>query len=380
MTTPRGFRPWILVAAAIVLTACADASSLKPGMEAVEKIRGRKFDHDVKNVRIDRSDLTRHLREQMLKNTPYSIEDWGTILRSLQLVDAPAEEILPKLLSLYESQVLAFYDPYSHTYYSIKQLPKLPPEAAKIADPEMLEETVMVHELTHALQDQHFSLAKREKALMRDTDANMAYHAVLEGEGVLVMMIHMLQKMGVNVDEVMKDDTMMDSLVSAAQANTMIDPSTPPYFAEMLKFPYLDGTNFVVAAYKSGGWAAVDKLHSNPPRTTREVLHPEEYLARTFTPRPFDGTKPSGNVIAVEHLGEFHWRFLLGRGVTEGWVNDRAVIYRDGRVRVESTWETPKTAEAFANAYVEFLQKRGIEPVLSTDHATVTVEYTSPKK
>ena len=28
--------------------------------------------------------------------------------------------------------MLAFYDPHAHTYYSIKQLPKLPPEAAKL--------------------------------------------------------------------------------------------------------------------------------------------------------------------------------------------------------------------------------------------------------
>ena len=377
MTTPNPFRRWILAAVAVALTACADASSLKPGMDAVEDIRGLEFTRDVKNVRIDRSDLTRHLHDQMLKSTPYSIEDWGIVLRSLQLVDAPPAEILPKLLSLYESQVLAFYDPYSHTYYSIKQLPKLPPEAAKIADPEMLEETVMIHELTHALQDQHFSLAKREKTLMRDTDANLAYHAVLEGEGVLVMMIHMMRKMNVDIDEVLKDDSMIQAVVSAAQTNSMIDPSAPPYFAEMLKFPYLDGLNFVLAAYKRGGWAEVDKIHANPPRTTREVLHPEEYLARTFTPRPFDATKPAGNIIAVEHLGEFHWRFLLGRSAAEGWVNDRAVIYRDGRVRVETTWETAGTAETFANAYVEFLQKRGIEPKTTTGGATVTVEYTA---
>lgn len=378
MTTVRANRFALLLAAALALTACADAASLEPGMKAVEKIRGRKFVHDVKNVSIDRADLKKHLHDQMLKGTPYSLEDWGTILRSLQLVDTPPAEILPKLLALYESQVLAFYDPYSHTYYSIKQLPKLPPEAAKIADPEMLEETVMVHELTHALQDQHFSLANKEKSLMRDTDANLAYHAVLEGEGVLVMMVHMLGKMGVSIDDVVKDDAMLATIAGAAQADSMIDPSTPRYFAEMLKFPYIEGLQFVVAAYKRGGWKELDRIHANPPRTTREILHPEEYFAKSFTPEKFDDTRPAGDVIAVEHLGEFHWSFLVGADNAKGWVNDRVIIFRGNKVRAETKWQSPEHANAFMEAYDQFLRKRGAKEItVNREGARVTVDYTA---
>ena len=379
MTTVRASRFPLLLAVLFVLASCVNAASLEPGMKAVEKIRGRKFLHDVKNVIIDRSDLTKHLQEQMLKTTPYSMEDWGTVLRSLQLVDVPPAQILPKLLALYESQVLAFYDPYTHTYYSIKQMPKLPPEAAKLADPEMLEETVMVHELTHALQDQHFSLGAKEQALMKDTDANLAYHAVLEGEGVLVMMVHMLSKMGIDFDEVIKDDAMLATLANAAQADSMIDPSAPRYFAEMLKFPYIEGLKFCVAAYKRGGWKELDKVHANPPRSTREILHPEEYFARSFTAEAFDAKKPVGNVIAVEHMGEFHWRFLAGAENARGWVNDRAVIYRDGRVRMETKWETPAQATNFAAGYGAFLKKRGVEAKFERSGNAVNVDYTAKK-
>ena len=365
----------LLLAVALTFAACADASSLEPGMKAVEKIRGRKFVHDVKNVSIDRSELTKHLMEQMVKGTPYPMEDWSEALRALQLVDAPPKEILPKLLALYEAQVLAFYDPYSHTYYSIKQLPKLSGDMAKMVDPEMLEETVMVHELTHALQDQHFALEKKEKANLRDTDANLAYHAVLEGEGVLVMLVHMLNKMGVDFDEVMKDEKMMEMLLASASADSMIDPSTPKYFAEMLKFPYLDGLKLVLAAYKRGGWKEVDKLHTNPPRSSREVLHPEEYFAGTFKPEPFEQVKPSGDAIAIEHLGEFHWRFLVGPDASRGWTNDRVTVYRGGKVRAETKWESEQRATAFADSYVAFLAGRGLEPKVQKNGTSVTVEY-----
>lgn len=379
MTTVRRVRPLFLLLAAFVGSACANASQLEPGMKAVEEIRGRKFASDVKNVTIDRSELRKHLEQQMVRTTPYSLEDWGRVLRALQLVDTPTGEILPKLFALYESQVLAFYDAQTHTYYSIKQLPNLPPETARLIDPKTLEETVMVHELTHALQDQLFSLSKREVALMRDTDANLAYHAVLEGEAVLVMVAHMMEKSGIELSEVVKDDAMLGMISSAAMSEQMVDPSTPKYFGETLKFPYLDGLKFVIAAYRRGGWKALDDVHAHPPRSTREILHPDDYFARVAaaTPAlPFDSTKPA-DAIAAEHLGEFHWRFLVGEENARGWVTDRAVIWKDGRVAITATWESAERATAFATAYEAFLKKRGVEANVTRDDATVKATYTA---
>ncbi|HEX8619635.1 MAG TPA: hypothetical protein VF911_18790 [Thermoanaerobaculia bacterium] len=372
MTALRASRFLLFLLAA----SCAQTSALRPGMKAVETIRGRSFAHDVKTVAIDRADLTRHLRKQMETLTPYSLEDWGMMLRALQLVDSANKDLVPQLLALYEAQVLAFYDPQSHTYYSINQLPKLPEGAAQLADPKVLEETVMVHELMHALQDQHFKLAEREKQLVSDTDANLAYHAVLEGEAVLVMLAHMLQKNNVDFNEVIKDDAMLGMIGSAAQAEQMIDPSTPKYFAEMLKFPYLEGLKFVVAAYRRGGWNELDRVHANPPSTTREILHPEEYFAKTFKPEPFDAKTPAG-AISAEHLGEFHWRFMVGAENARGWVNDRALVTRDGKVDIVTRWESEAHATTFAVAYGEFLVKRGVEAKVTRDGVNVKASYTA---
>jgi hypothetical protein len=378
MTTVRRPHVLALLLFAFFGSGCANASQLEPGIKAVEQIRGRKFVREVRTVAIDRSELRKHLLEQMTRTTPYSLDDWGRILRALQLVDTPASEILPKLLALYEGQVLAFYDPHSHTYYSIRQLPQLPPDAARLVDPETLEETVMVHELTHALQDQLFSLSQREKSLIRDTDANLAYHAVLEGEAVLVMVAHMLEKTGVSLDEVVKDDSVLDMISSSAMSDQMMDKSTPRYFAEMLKFPYLDGLKFVVAAYRRGGWKALDAVHANPPRSSREILNPDDYFARvaakTPAPKGFDSSKPAG-AIAAEHLGVFHLRFLVGDEATRGWVADRAVIYKDGRVTLDTKWETPEFASAFAKAYETFLKTRGLDPQITITGTTVQTAY-----
>ena len=364
-----------LTVALLLLNSCAQGSPLAPGMKAVEEIRGRAFVREVRNVTIDRADLAGYLTEQMKRTTPYSLEDWGTVLRALYLVDVPSAEILPKLLGLYEAQVLAFYDPHSHTYYSIREMPKLPPEAAKVADSETLAETVMVHELMHAMQDQLFFLSEREKVLVQDTDANLAYHAVLEGEAVLVMVAHMLKKADIDLDEAVKDDGMRGLISSATQADSMIDPSTPRYFAEMLKFPYIQGLDFVVEAYKRNGWKGVDALHARPPRSSRELLHPEEYFA---SKRPAAAVvppqKPEG-AIAAEHLGEFHWRFLVGHDRARGLASDRAVVFRDGRVEIETTWDSANQATAFAGAYRIFLEERGAKPTIEQKGTAVNASY-----
>jgi hypothetical protein len=172
-----------------------------------------------------------------------------------------------------------------------------------------------------------------------------------------------------------KDDAMLGTLTSAAAAEAMIDPSTPPYFAQMLKFPYLDGMKFVVEAYRRGGWKELDRIHANPPRTTREILHPEEYFAKSFKAEAFDSSKPAG-AIAAEHLGEFHWRFLVGENASRGWVSDRAVVFRDGRVQVDTKWETPARATAFATAYQAFLKKRGLTASVTRNGAVVKAAYT----
>jgi len=381
MTSVRTVRSLTAILIGFLVSAsCANASQLEPGLKAVEEIRGRKFKTDVRNVTIDRSELRKHLQEQMERSTPYSLDDWGNILRALQLVDEKTSDILPKLFDLYDSQVLAFYDPHSHTYYSIRQLPKLSPEMEKVVDPKMLEETVMVHELMHAMQDQLFSLSTREKTLMRDSDANLAYHSVLEGEAVLVMLAHMLKKMGVeDLSQVMKDDAMLATISSAAVSEQFSDPNTPRYFAESLKFPYLEGLKFVVAAYRRGGWKALDDVHANPPRSTREILHPDQYFARVAASKPgvaFDGTKPEA-AIAVEHLGEFTWRYLVGEKNATGWVNDRVIIYKDGRVDASTTWDDAERANAFATAYSAFLESRGIKANVAKDGANVKVTYTA---
>ncbi len=360
---------------ALLVAVPLHAADLRKPMADVERLRDLTFLHDVTQRDIERKDLRQVLRREIAKSLPYPAEDYVRVLQALQLVDNRQPALMDKMLDLYESQVLAFYDPLSHTYFAIRQLPAA---LEGVAGAEALRQSVVVHELTHAMQDQRFEASKRDLALQHDADGQLAYHALLEGEASLVMVSWLLEKSGQSLDAAVKNDMMLGLMSSAAAAEKSIDPSTPAYFVESLKFPYLEGLKLVVAAYKRGGWAAVNRLHENPPQSTREILHLSEYFARLDrgekrTPIP-DLRPATADILSTEHLGEFHWRFLVGDAAT-GWINDRVTILCDGTVHVQTWWENPDRAAAFRNAYVSFLRDRGIEPGVKTQESFVDVLY-----
>jgi hypothetical protein len=52
-----------------------------------------------------------------------------------------------------------------------------------------------------------------------------------------------------------------------------------PLMREQFVFPYAAGTRFVGALHRAGGFELVNRLYSQFPSTTEQILHPEKYLA-----------------------------------------------------------------------------------------------------
>jgi len=373
------------MAALFLVSSAAHAASLDAEMKTVEKLRGLTFAHSVVSKTITRAELPKVLRAQMEKSLPYSPDDYAVILRALQLVDGGKTDLVGSMLALYESQVLAFYDPLTHTYFAID---KLPSAVAGMADTDILRESVVIHELTHALQDQRFRAGARDLALQKDTDGGLALHALLEGEATLVMLDYVLDKAGQKLDDVLGNPEVLSMLTSSlGAADKTIDTSTPRYFAESLKFPYSEGLKLVIDGYRRGSWKMVDRMDENPPRSTREVLHPAEYFARlTGTAAPaaaFDDKSTLPHALTVEHLGEFHWRFLVG-DAGAGWIDDRVTVVQalksDPTVLVDTHWENAERARAFSDAYGKFLRGRGLEPKIALDGLRVRAAYGADAK
>ncbi len=376
------FRRLTLLAAALLTAAplLAASSPLAFAMRDVERIRGLRFAHDIRHVSISRDELPARIQEQMRKSMPYSFDDYMQVLRAMQLVDGQTDTLMSQLLDLYQSQVLAFYDPLDHVYYSIREMPKS--VAGTGLDAATMRDMVLIHELTHALQDQRFGAGAREATLTKDADGELAFHSLLEGEATLVMMAYMLDKMGQPLDGLVQNPAVLESMAGAADKT--VDASVPRYFVESLKFPYMEGLRLCIEGYRRGGWKELDKMDANPPRSTREVLHSGEYFARLESGVKTKAFDPAAIVAAkrtltVEHLGEFHWRYLVGAKAATGWVDDRVQIAEtdacEPTVLAETRWNSEESARQFRDAYVAFLHERGVNARAAVDGGTVRVAY-----
>src|SRR5215831_7784750 len=82
------------------------------------------------------------------------------------------------MLRVLTEQVAGYYDPKVQTFH-----------LADWVDVDG-QRPIMAHELTHALQDQHFNLRRFEHWPKGDSDAELAAHALIEGDATLAMVMY----------------------------------------------------------------------------------------------------------------------------------------------------------------------------------------------
>src|SRR6266436_370946 len=130
---------------------------------------------------------------------------------------------------------------------------------------------IMAHELTHALQDQHFNLRRFERWPKGDSDAELAAHALIEGDASLSMTVYMAKNPLVALAFV--------RAMGSDRSNSKQFEQAPRALRESLVFPYLEGSEWATQLYKRGGWSAVTRAFKELPESTEQVLHPEKYFA-----------------------------------------------------------------------------------------------------
>ncbi len=203
-----------------------------------------------------RAELEQLFREEYTEAYVTAEDDAFT---RLGLIDAD-QDLAELIFSLYDSQVLAYYDPRSDTFSLIGPTRKIG----------SLESIVVAHEYGHALQDARWDLeGGRIKELDR-SDAILAQQALVEGDATAVM-----------YDWAARELKLADLLAVSASALTSREARqlrrVPDILRRQLEFPYIDGFAFVNAIRGRGDWAAVDAVWEAQPVSTEQILHPELY-------------------------------------------------------------------------------------------------------
>lgn len=360
--------PLLAVAAILLL----GASTLLPTKiremsRLVEEVRGRRFNGAVPASEIDGVTLRRFLKTKLAESFPAPPEETLRSLAVLGLIEK-TPDLLDRLLDFYASQVIAFYDPEPRRFYVVRGQARDTLEGAGGGD--LSERLLFSHELTHALQDQSLRLDGRFKSLRDDGDRALALQCLLEGEATLVMVRVALKDLP--GADTAAEEALTPLLSAGALEQANAPKNLPPFFVQQLFFPYVEGTSYVRRAVARGGWKEVDRLWTDPPLSTAEILHGDRRIVPAGDLLPSDPSRlaPTRRYLYSDTVGEWAIRFLLARSLdgnaasaaADGWRGDRLAFYLAGedysylwRIRFDS----PTAAERFASA---FEKARGSRP------------------
>jgi len=151
---------------------------------------------------------------------------------------------------------------------------------------DMTQHSILVHELAHALADQHFDLNEYVESGKENDDGAMARLAAMEGQATWLMSEYLTNRTG----QSMKDSPLLVKLMSNP-ANFEIGEfpvlkRVPLYLKESLLFPYTKGMIFQHELFLKYGKEAFAEVFRNPPAGSHQILHPERYLAGEKHVRP----------------------------------------------------------------------------------------------
>jgi hypothetical protein len=328
------------------------------------KIRGLSLKETVPCVVQDKPEVEAFLQETIKVDLPpKKLQMEEVAYRSIGLIP-DSFNYATTLVEFLVSQIGGYYDPKRKQFIMAAWLPAA------------VQFGVAVHELTHALQDQHYGLLKIIDRKSGTTDTDIAISALVEGDASAVMFDYERSKAG---QPALRYESSVDALILMQVLGATMgsgDGEIPDSLKALLIFPYSSGLRFVHALLRTGGYTEVSKAYQRLPNSTREVLHPQEYRAGTFTPSipELSQLESATHTYLPEYsdvLGEFGISSLLSgeapsRAVASeaamGWIGDRVGVFpvQAGKRLVSwlTRWESKTDAEQFLQAYQKFIQAR----------------------
>lgn len=287
-------------------------------IDQTEQLRGLEFLEPPKINVVTPDELERLVREDIAENTE----------------DIDVDEALYDLLGLIESDV-SLLDLYTDVlgeqvagFYDSEAKEMVVPMRSDTFGP--LERSTIVHELTHALTDQHFDFGTTYQRLIDEDrfDEAAAYQAVIEGDAVLTE-LNFLR--GLAPDEqraVIEESLAIDS--SALDA-------APRFIQESLIFPYVQGQTFMERLAQLEGQEGLDAAYAEPPVSTEQVITPDDFGDDVPVQVPVPEVELDGYAVEYDSVwGELSFQIMFNQVLgprpeaSDGWGGDAYRVLFDG--------------------------------------------------
>jgi hypothetical protein len=313
---------------------------------AVERERGLTFTEPVDVELAGEGVFQRRLLEDF-DEAVEELRDTEVLLKAFGLVD-PAVDLVAAMRKLLGAGVVGFYDP--ETDELVVRGTALTPYVR----------TTIAHELTHALDDQHFDLDRPEYDDAHDEIA-FGFSALVEGNARRVEGAYLAG---------LSDEDRMDAAAEELSLGGDLDlGEIPLVLVDLISAPYGLGQDFVDELIGEGGQAALDAAFADPPRTSEQVIDPPAYTAGEGgieVPAP----TVAGEVVDEGVAGQYLIQVVLADGLddsrareaAEGWGGDSVVAWRDGELQCATlsvVGDDPGETAELRGAFEDWAAQRG---------------------
>ncbi|QOY89330.1 hypothetical protein [Paludibaculum fermentans] len=256
------------------------------------------------------------------------------------------------------------------------------------ATDDAMAEAVLVHELSHAVADQHFDMKRFLEKGPKSDEAQSARMAVVEGQAMWIMVESQLRKMGQSLKTSPSTLEMMLPAMGQMAAETYpIFSSAPLYLRETLLFPYSGGMMFQQAIYVRSGKESFAEILRKPPVSTQQILHPAKYIQNiepTHPALPAVAARREYESLTEGSIGELDFRILLQQYTNlqdatkqaEKWRGSSLDLLEHKRdkhtvLRWSVEWDSPESAREFLRMYRKVLAGKWKKLELKEETETV---------
>jgi hypothetical protein len=241
---------------------------------------------------------------------------------------------------------------------------------------------VLAHELSHALADQNYNLARFIKQGRKSDDGSTARLAVMEGQATWMMSEYLARQAGTSLRDSATLATTMAQMAAGDEGNDAtkgdgefpVFDKEPLYLKLTLVFPYTKGMSFQQAVLMHDPHTGFGEVFLHPPVSTQQIFHPDKY---------FEHVKPTDPALPVVHLphgykglvggelGELEQGILLEQyagktkaaNIAPHWRGCNFELQENkkaGRVVLlySTEWDSEESAAQYFDAYREAMHKK----------------------
>lgn len=244
----------LLLLCAIPAAFAQDAPKLFDDIAAtvreLSEITGLRATRSVPHASMSREDLRKYIQNKIkeevkpeeIRTEELMLKKFGFLPRDFNLESATVE--------LLTEQAAAFYDYHKRRLYILD------------SNADVMQQTALVHELAHALADQHFKLAKFIRTAESGDDSAMARMAVMEGQASWLTFEILSRKMGRSLKDSPAFLKNMAETMNSSTGQFPVLDKAPLYMRETLMFPYTQGMLFqqgLVEKWDKAAFTEIDR-------------------------------------------------------------------------------------------------------------------------